>query len=217
MVFLAISKLCPCSAAHPVPQMDVSWGKAMQLKLPVLNRLSGFCLLCTKSSHNSLAAQTPAVVTEQQPGTGLEEWSSFRVVQGITVWEVLQARRNWVQLLKIIWEIMTGEARCPLQKYLMRPGASTSLCQQSEFFKQIISNIHNTMIVFDNCKKRIWGFLIYPSGCDLPKQFHNIIVVGAVQTAGRYRSSQEAAPPPAQTFNHVFSLQVPFVAIPYVP
>lgn len=68
MVFIAILKLCPCSAAHPVPQMDVSWGKDMQLKLPVLNRLSGFCLLCTKSNHNSLAVQSPAVVSEQQLG-----------------------------------------------------------------------------------------------------------------------------------------------------
>lgn len=61
------------------------------------------------------------------------------------------------------------------------------------------SNIHYTLILFDDCKKRITSFLIYPSGRDLPRQFHNIIVVGAVQTAGRYRSSQEAAPTPAQT------------------
>lgn len=40
MAFIGILKLCPCSAAHPVPQMDVSWGKDMQLRLTVLNSLT---------------------------------------------------------------------------------------------------------------------------------------------------------------------------------
>lgn len=57
---------------------------------------------------------------------------------------------------------------------------------------------------FYDCKDQKLSHL--PFCCDLPRQFHNIIVVGAVQTAGRYRSSQEAAPAPAQTFDLVSSL-----------
>jgi len=75
-VFYATLKLFALSAqhspTHPVSQMYLCWG--MQLKLPVLNRLSRFSLDGTKSNSRDRAAQSLTVASKQQPGTGLGEW-----------------------------------------------------------------------------------------------------------------------------------------------
>lgn len=197
----------PLKTLLPKPEERLGW-----LSLPSPSSASDGCLLRQGHAAEAASAEQTAwllsTLHKKQPplfSSNLQQRSvnSWRSeVQSCTRDHCVGGAPNQKErgvTAKDYFREMTEDARCPLQQYLTRPEDSTNLRQQSEFFKQTISNIHNTMIVFDNCKKRISRFLIHPSGCDLPRQFHNITVVAAAQTAGICRSSQEAAPTPAQT------------------
>lgn len=66
----------------------------MQLKLPLLNRLSGFSLPGTKSNSGDSPAQSEVASGQQAAARHRAGETKFKAAQWIAAWEVLQARRK---------------------------------------------------------------------------------------------------------------------------